>query len=380
MDAGRSAPLRPSLEESEDARLDGWLACLAELRGAFRDASASGCAPADAETVDEWQRSLRRVLRLLRRRFAAPAALRIACERIRDAAATAVADSPHAQACAELARSILAAEPLGIEPRRDFYVYEHRDAAGEPFYVGKGTGRRAWTRTRTREWRRYVAERLGGEYRVAIVQDSLTHADAIAAETQLIAMHGPRLVNWLNPRREFDAGSRERAALLRTETLEFVGATGFLERTAPAEAARRYARALDDVRVYCRLAVERGLLGELKAGDRVGEPLVLDRLTRMLERLGRAVELVGVAERYFAEFPDAVRTRAGERVLRRMERARADRLQFARVRTRVGAPGRTRTGTASRPADFRASTAFAAALSVRGLECATTVAAPSELR
>lgn len=365
-----------------DARVDAWLARLAELRDAFRDACAAESPGVAADRVDARQRALRRALRLVRRRFAAPATLLLECEAAL-AEATDPAD-PHAAACRALAGEILAAAPLDAPPRRDFYVYEHRDANGQAFYVGKGTGRRAWSRDRTREWRRYVSERLRDEYVVAIVADELTHEAAIAIEAATIAAHGPRLVNWINPQREFDADSVARAALLRTETLAFVGATSFFEVSAPAEAVRRYARALDDVRVYSRVAIERGLLGELKDVDRVGEPIVVDRLTRLLERLGRAAEVVDVAERYFADFPDAQRTRAGERVARRAARARERRLQFAGVRGRDGAPGRTRTGTALRPADFLTSTAFAAAPGVqdpgvRGLECATTVAARDRL-
>jgi hypothetical protein len=88
------------------------------------------------------------------------------------------------------------------------------------------------------------------------------------------------LVNWVNPSRDFDTALRERAALLRTETLGRVGATQFLEEAAPEEALRRYRLALDDVRLYCRWPVERGLLGELQEPDQPGEPLVLDRMTR----------------------------------------------------------------------------------------------------
>lgn len=90
---------------------------------------------------------------------------------------------------------------------------------------------------------------------------------------------------------------------------------------------RRYRLALADVRLYCRWPIEGGVLGGLKEPDRIGEPVVLDRLTRLLERLGRADEIVAAADGYFAEFPDARRTPAGERVRRRCERAAAGRLQ-----------------------------------------------------
>jgi hypothetical protein len=208
--------------------------------------------------------------------------------------------------------------PATTAVRREFYVYLHRAPGGAVFYVGKGRARRAWSKARTDVWRRYVAERLGGRYSVEIHRDGLTHAE-----------QGARLVNWINPSRDFDAAALERATLLRTETLGRVGTAQFLERTAPEEALRRYRLALADVRLYCRWPVERGLLGELREPDRQGEPVVLDRLTRLLERLGRAAEILAVANDYFAEFPDAVSTPAGARVRRRCERAAAGRLQGA---------------------------------------------------
>jgi hypothetical protein len=114
----------------------------------------------------------------------------------------------------------------------------------------------------------------------------------------------------------------------RRETFGRVGTTQFLEEAAPEEALRRYRSALDDVRLYCRWPVERGLLGELQEPDQQVEPLVLDRLTRLLERLGRAREILAVATDYFAAFPEATRTPAGARVRRRCERAAAGTLQF----------------------------------------------------
>jgi hypothetical protein len=224
----------------------------------------------------------------------------------------------------------LAAElPAQCDVRREFYVYLHRALGAAVFYVGKGRGRRAWSRARTAVWHRYVVGRLGGRYEVEIVRDALSHSEALALEASLIAAHGPALVNWVNPAREFDTGALERARLLRAETLALVGTAQFYEESAPAEALRRYRLALADARVYCRLPVERGLLGELRDANRVGEPLVLDRLTRCLERLGRAAEIVAEVDAYFAEFPDARATPAGGRARRRRDRASSGRLLCA---------------------------------------------------
>jgi hypothetical protein len=244
-------------------------------------------------------------------------------------AAAAVPDA--AAAVVALACDVDANLPARTAVRREFYVYLHRAPDGAVFYVGKGRGRRAWSRARTEVWRRHVDGALAGRYDVEIHRDGLTSAEALALEAELVARHGARLVNWINPARDIDAEALERARLLRAETLGRVGTAAFIEGAAPAEALRRYALALADVRVYCRIAYERGLLGDLKDVDRVGEPIVLDRLTRCLERLGRGDAILRAAADYFAEFPDARGTPAGERVGRRCERAAAGRLQAART-------------------------------------------------
>ncbi len=275
--------------------------------------------------------------------------VRVALRRLR----YALTDAADLQAllAALLGRDDLAAEreflavlradlPASTPVRREFYVYLHRAPDGAVFYVGKGRARRAWSKARTAVWRRYVDERLQGRYVIDIHRDGLTHAEALALEAEIVAKHGAQLVNWVNPSRDLDAAALERAMLLRAETLGRVGTARFLEDSAPEEALRRYRLALADVRLYCRWECERGLLGELKEPDRQGEPVVLDRLTRLLERLGRASEIVAAAREYFGEFPDALRTPAGERVRRRCERAASGKLLF---RSRPAA-GRARRG------------------------------------
>src|SRR5208337_1001389 len=87
---------------------------------------------------------------------------------------------------------------------RDFYVYLHKDDSGRIFYVGKGTGKRAWSEDRHEAWKRYVRDRLEGRYTVEIVKEGLTEDGALELEEELIGEHGPHLVNWFNPGRDFD--------------------------------------------------------------------------------------------------------------------------------------------------------------------------------
>jgi hypothetical protein len=323
---------RPTPAGVDADRCAGWLArlaaALAELRAAADPDAPDVALEARRETLRQVRVALRRV------RYALVDAADL--HALLAAASTRKELAPEHGLYAALAADL----PAGTAVRREFYVYLHRAPDGVAFYVGKGRGRRAWSKARTAVWRRYVDERLHGRYTVETHRDALTHAEALALEAELVATHGARLVNWVNPSRDFDVELRERAALLRTETLGRVGTARFLEEAAPEEALRRYRLALDDVRVYCRWPVERGLLGELQGPDRQGEPLVLDRLTRLLERLGRAREILAVAADYFVEFPDATRTPAGARVRRRCERAAAGKLQYGSRPP----PGRARRG------------------------------------
>jgi hypothetical protein len=73
-----------------------------------------------------------------------------------------------------------------------WYVYEHYDAAGKLFYVGKGKDKRAWTsRGRSPEW----AEIANKGYTVNIRVSGLDEADALHIEHELIKLNRHMLVN-----------------------------------------------------------------------------------------------------------------------------------------------------------------------------------------
>lgn len=68
-----------------------------------------------------------------------------------------------------------------------FYVYLHLKPSGEIFYVGKGTGKRAWSRNlRNRHWR-HIVDCHG--FVVKIHADGLTESQAFELEKQLIKSH-----------------------------------------------------------------------------------------------------------------------------------------------------------------------------------------------
>lgn len=75
-----------------------------------------------------------------------------------------------------------------------YYVYEHcRASDGAVFYVGKGSGRRAYSRTRSEHWKRVVAKH---GLVVNIVKDEMPEVCALTLERVLIARYGlDNLVN-----------------------------------------------------------------------------------------------------------------------------------------------------------------------------------------
>jgi hypothetical protein len=79
---------------------------------------------------------------------------------------------------------------------RRFYVYAYLRADGTPYYIGKGTGRRAW--------RHNKADRIqapADHGRIALLKEQLTSQEACEVEVQLIEQYGRKsqggtLVNW----------------------------------------------------------------------------------------------------------------------------------------------------------------------------------------
>lgn len=206
--------------------------------------------------------------------------------------------------------------------RQNYYVYFHRDKAGKIFYIGKGTANRAWSKDRHPVWLKYVNERLNGDYIVEIFKDGLTEEDAEETEDLLIAEYGEQLVNWINPGRNFDYQALEEFHRKRDANRAFVEETKKIEATDPASAIERYFTALDRMREYESLTLERGLVAELGVGPDWGDPNILNRLTICLQKLNRYSEMIEQTEKYFEDFPSAKGMSIGKQIVKRVEKAR----------------------------------------------------------
>ena len=131
-----------------------------------------------------------------------------------------------------------------VVTRDEFYVYVHADKSGNIFYVGKGTGRRAWSTDRYDTWHRYVKERLSGRYTVRIFKDHLTEGEAEELESELISQYGAQLVNWINPGRVFDYKALDRLHRLQDANRQFIVDTKVIEETYPETAIERYRKSI----------------------------------------------------------------------------------------------------------------------------------------
>jgi hypothetical protein len=237
-----------------------------------------------------------------------------------------------------------------MRKRHDFYVYTHSDSQGTVFYVGKGAGRRAWSKERDEVWHRYVSERLKGEYDIKIIQSGLTEDEAFDLENALMREHkAETLLNLQTPLPKItvtldNAGN---ATIIESSFAEkvdweeidhyhdvrradesFVAATKALEKTDLETAVVRYKTAVIRMRelekMSERLFRPPGLRGELFRFTRRGQPRLLDRLTLCLTKLGRLAEAAQETERYLAEFPDARESSIGKAIIKRIDRIKND--------------------------------------------------------
>jgi len=208
------------------------------------------------------------------------------------------------------------------------YVYGHATSEGVLFYIGKGTGRRAWDDSRHPLWHRYVQKHLSGVYQVLILADNMSPEEAESLESEWITQEAETLVNWINFGRKTDCEALDRFHKLRDANRIFIQESKALEKSDPEQAIARYYKAMHAIADYAKIRTEAGLVGLLLDEERnelgySGEIVVLDRLTLLLIRQGRAREAATATDYYFKEYRADAQLSAAASIKKRVARSAA---------------------------------------------------------
>jgi len=221
-----------------------------------------------------------------------------------------------------------------IEPQSDadqdkpkgYYVYAHCDDKDNAFYIGMGTGKRAWSRNRHAFWVRYVEKHLYGKYQVQILADNLAKDEAEIVEAAFIAQQGDNLLNCFNLGRSMDFEVYEQYCELKQANLVQTQKAKAIEKYDLELAVKLYIKAIEDIHAYAFMKYEGGLLGKLQEEEAAelghhGELEALDRLTMCLIKLSRPHEASERMNAYFALFRKDLCLKGSERITRRVEKA-----------------------------------------------------------
>lgn len=202
------------------------------------------------------------------------------------------------------------------------------DSSGQFFYVGKGTGRRAWSTDRHRLWVRYVEKHLNGEYQIRILCDNLSAEDVEEVEAEWIAQCSDTVVNWFNMGRKTDFDALDRRNSLRGVNLTLIQQAKAIEKYDIEKAASMYIKAIEAIQTYAFITYERGIIGQLLEEEAAelgvsGEINALDRLTICLIKLGRPAEAAQYTDNYFALYRRDLQFGVAKRIVKRVDKALA---------------------------------------------------------
>lgn len=210
--------------------------------------------------------------------------------------------------------------PADATVPRGCYVYAHESLDGDVFYIGKGTGRRAWVRGRDMLWELYVTERLGGEYRVRVLEDGLSEDEALEQEEAWMAHYGDALVNRQNMSRGLDMEAFEREHALRDE-VESVHAQAIVEQDA-GQRVILARRALDLHYQSTQACSEKGVVGELLRANPMGHMRLLDVLVSAHLELGEADQARAALQDYAKTYAQDARSVGFKKLEKLVERGK----------------------------------------------------------
>jgi|SRR5690554_3504968 len=221
--------------------------------------------------------------------------------------------------------------PDRLEPSKDVdqrhprrcYIYAHYDEMGTPFYIGKGSDRRAWKDKRHPLWHRYVKNHLQGKYSVRILEDNLSSEEAEELESEWIAQESDTLVNWINFGRKTDFDALDTFHKLRDANRELISLARQYEKSDPERALSMYREAIENIAGYAMIKYEGGLVGQLLTEEQEevgyqGELEALNRLTLCLTRLRKGNAALSAVEEYFEKYKADKKLKMAEAIMKRV--------------------------------------------------------------
>lgn len=182
-----------------------------------------------------------------------------------------------------------------------YYVYVHETLSGEVFYVGKGSGDRAWHKGRDLNWNLYVEKYLNNQYNVRIVLDKLSESQALTEEEILMEKYGDHLVNRQNMSRSLNM-----EALNARNGIEIERKKAELNAEMAVdlnEKANFFIEALKYHKQSSNTIFENGLFGKLLAERPIGDIRLLDKAVRSLVAANRKEQAQSIFDQYFLDYP-----------------------------------------------------------------------------
>jgi len=194
-----------------------------------------------------------------------------------------------------------------------FYVYLHKNPTGDVFYVGKGTGDRAWDKNnRHSMWKRYI-KKYNGEYKVEIYKNGLGEDEALDFENKLTYKYGSQLINWSNLSLDGDWKGYDKQRKIDEEINSIIIEAKKYEKLDVKKAFELYKKAfnllikfqnpeiLSELEFYTGLAAE--VHKEWFKEEWAGNIKILDRITVSLKKLKRFEEMDYYIKKYIEIFP-----------------------------------------------------------------------------
>jgi len=164
-----------------------------------------------------------------------------------------------------------------------YYTYLHRRASdGQPFYIGKGFGRRAWSvQNRNQHWRRTTAKH---GLKVDVLAQWETEAEAFEHEKFLIWCFRDMGCNLVNMT---DGGEGQSGWIPSQETRQRISAANKGRRNSP-EAAAAQAEKLRG-RKQTAEQIEAARMGRISSGAKTDKPVLCIEIEAKFKNIGEAI-------------------------------------------------------------------------------------------